>query len=255
MTERRDDGTAVAPRARAVRRVVLGAVLALGASAPAAAHDPASGGAATGHGLGFGAVVALTVALGVLGGAVVVRRRGPAAGHPSLPWAPLLLVALGCWAFVLAAMERPAVAVVAVGVGAAATWSLRNRTVGGHHGCEGVALGAVVFHRLVEGALLATLYAADAAIGVGASLVLGTHAAAETGAVAGIQPTGRWGWAIVGVVQAGFVAGALGGGQLAQFLAPWAAVAVPALVGGALVAAGVDTGTRRRRATARPSSP
>lgn len=214
---------------------------------PVSAHG--SDATVSGHGLGFGVVVGLTVALGLLGGAVVVRRRRSRAGHPPVRWIGLLLVVLGCWAAVVAVVRGPALATVVVAAGAVATWSLRDRAVVGHRGCDQAALGAVTIHRFVEGVLLAALYAADAAVGIGAALVLAAHAAAETGSVAGLWSTGRWRWVVVVLVQTSFVAGVLVGLDAVQYVTPAASVAVLALLGGALIAAGAATASTARHPT------
>jgi hypothetical protein len=234
----------------AVRPVLWGTlVLAWLATAtvPVGAHG--SGAALPDRGLGFAVVVGLTVGLGVLGGAVVLRRHRSRAGHPSVRWVGLLLVVLGCWAAVVAVVRGPALAAVVVTLGAVAAWSFRDSAVVGHRGCDQAALGAVVLHRFVEGALLAAVYSADAAVGVGAALVLAVHAAAETGAVAGLWSTGRWRWGVVAVVQTGFVAGAFGGGLVTQYVTPGASVAVLAFLGGALIATGVATTSTRQHGT------
>jgi hypothetical protein len=198
------------------------------------------------HGLGFGFVVALTVTLGILGGVIVVRRQSAAGSHPSTLGISILLVVLGCWAAVVAVLQGAALAGIIVIVGAVATWSLRNHVVGGHHGCDQATLGAVVLHRFVEGVLLATLYSAAATVGLGAALVLAAHTAAETGAVAGLWSTGKWKWGIVTIVQVGFVAGALGGVFVAQFITPLVSVTALALFGGTLIASGVATASSRQ---------
>jgi hypothetical protein len=235
------------PTRRALRLcLLLGWVGAV--PAPARAHGTEAAGA---HGLGFGLAVGLTVALGVLGGAIVARRRrASAVDRTSLLGVSLLLVVLGTWAGVQALRQGPGLAVAGIGGGAAVTWLLRHRASGAHRGCDDAALGAVVLHRFVEGAVLATLYAADAAVGVGAALVLGLHAAAETGAVVGLWGPRRWRWRVVAGVQVGFVAGALGGGLLTQFVTPLVQVLALALLGGVLFTAGVATGSRHYRVSA-----
>jgi hypothetical protein len=208
------------------------------------AHE--QGASISGHGLGFGVVIALTVSLGVLGGFLVVRWRSAARNRPSTLGISILLVILGCWAAVVAVLQGPVLAGVIVVAGALATWSLRDRVVGDHAGCDHAALGAVVLHRFVEGVFLATLYSASAAVGLGAALILAAHTAAETGAVTGLWSTGRWRWGVIAIVQAGFVAGALGGEFLAQFITPPASLTVLALLGGALIASGVAAATSRQ---------
>jgi hypothetical protein len=236
------------PVVRATVRTALWGTLVLAwlatATLPVGAHG--SSGTLPDHGLGFGVVVGLTVGLGVLGGAVVLRRHRSRTGHPSVLWLGLLLVVLGCWAAVVAVIRGPALAAVVATFGAVAAWSLRDFAVVGHRGCDQAALGAVVLHRFVEGTLLAALYAADAAVGVGAALVLAVHAAAETGAIAGLWSAGRWRWVVVAVVQTGFVAGAFGGGVVARYVTPSASVAVLGFLGGALIATGVATTSTRQ---------
>ncbi|WP_129116628.1 hypothetical protein [Halegenticoccus tardaugens] len=209
------------------------------------AHEPST--AISDHGLGFGFVVALTVALGILGGVIVVRRRSSAESRPSTLSISILLVVLGCWAAIVAVLEGSAFAGMVMVAGAVATWSLRNHVFGGHRGCDQAALGAVVLHRFVEGALLAILYSAAATVGLGAALVLAAHTAAETGAVAGLWSTGKWKWGIIAIVQAGFVAGALGGELVAQFMTPLVSITALALLGGTLIASGVITASNRQR--------
>lgn len=215
---------------------------------PVTAHDPGATGSV--HGLGFGVVVTLTVTLGLVGGAVVLRRRRfRPVDHTSVRWVGLLLVVLGCWAAVVAVRRGTTVTAVVVAVGAVATWSLRDRAVVGHRGCDQAALGAVVLHRFVEGSLLAALYSADAAVGIGAGLVLAVHAAAETGAVAGLWSAGRWRWVIVTLVQVSFVAGTLAGVGGVRYVTTLGTVTVLALLGGALIAAGAATASNARHPT------
>jgi hypothetical protein len=202
------------------------------------AHEP--GVSISDHGLEFGFVVALTVTLGILGG-VIVMRRSAAETRQSTLGISILLVVLGCWAAVVAILQEFALAGIIVVAGAIATWSLRNHVVGGHHGCDQAALGVVVLHRFIEGALLATLYSAAATIGLVAALVLAAHTAAETGAVAGLWSTGRLKWAVIAIVQAGFVAGALGAELVTQFITPLVSITALALFGGTLIASGVAT--------------
>ena len=68
----------------------------------------------------------------------------------------------------------------------------------------------MALHRFVEGALLTTVYAADAAVGLGAAVVIAAHTAAETEVVTGLWSTGKWGWVVVGVLIAAGVAPAYG---------------------------------------------
>lgn len=247
---------------RVLAFVVLGGILFF-ESVPAAAHEPTAPTPLPEQGLGFGLVVGLTVTLGVLGGALVARRPSISTSRLSTLGVASLLVGLGCWAVIVAVVAGPALVALIVVLGAAVTWRLRHRIVGGHRGCDQVALWAVLLHRFVEGALLATLYASSAAVGIGAAAILTVHSAAETGAVAGLWTRGRVttdaapsgtdressgteqsagsGWLVIAIVQGVFVAGTLGGGFVSGLLTPVVSAIIVALLGGALIATGVAT--------------
>lgn len=219
-------------------------------SQPVVAHETWS--PVSEHGLGFGLVVFLTVAFGVLGGVVIARRTDYHLGRASALLVPALLVVLGCWAVAVALLAGPLSVAALVALGAVFTWRLRTRVVAGHRGCDQAALSAVVAHRFLEGALLATLYAASAAVGIGAAVLLALHTAAETGAVAGLW-TGTGKWLVVAAVQTAFVVGAFGGGLLAGVVTPLLSNAIVALFGGVMIAAGLATATTDRHVHSEPA--
>lgn len=224
------------------RRFGLGTLVLLGFLSVVTPLSRAHGAAGTGsgHDIAFGLVVGSTVALGFLGGAIVLRwRPSVGGGRQSMIAVALLLVILGGWAAVRAIDLNPALAISIVTAGAIAVWVLRNRVVGHHPVTGQAALGVVVLHRIVEGPLLATLYSADVGVGIVAALVIASHTAAETGAVAGLWAAGRWRWAVVSVIQLAFVAGTLGGAYATRLTGPLSTVTVLALFGGVMIAAGV----------------
>lgn len=246
------------------------ALLAAGAT-PASAHGSVAHGS---DGLALPLVLALPVLAGLVGG--VVARGWPPGGRgwtagvlarlpglrgrtPRLRWARgvavavgLLLVALGGTFAVAALVGDPGPGVAGLVVGALATRWVGHRagTAGpgrhrGHH--TGLALGGVCAHRVVEGAALGALYAVGATVGgVGVAVVAG-HTALETAAVGALAGPHRLrALGAVGVVQVGYVVGAVGGFVAGGSVpGPVEALAL-GLVGGVFLLAGVGEARHAR---------
>jgi hypothetical protein len=209
-------------------------------SAPAAAH----GTTGTAVGLAFPIVVAVSLAASLLGGGLVLaaaerlpRSRGAV---------PLLLLALGGLSVALALDGAPVGAALGVGAGVGVVGLVRGHAVTDCGACADAALGAVTLHRGLEGVVLATVYAADAALGLLSAAVLAAHAAAETAAVGSLYAsTRRHAVAAVCLVQLGFVGGGVAGWSAVDAVPPGIEAGLLALVGGALVAVGVRDGYHR----------
>jgi hypothetical protein len=198
----------------------------------------AGGGGSVGHGLHL--VTGVSVGLSLLGGAALVAgsRRWYRSVQTDLVC--VLLLALGGIATVLAATERPAVAVGGAVGGVAAVSVARGYSLTDCGTCADAALGAVVLHRFVEGGVLATVYAANAAVGTAGAIVLAGHATAETAAVGSLYATTSRAHAVAAalLVQAGFVAGVLGGVAVVGAVPTAVRVALLGFVGGVLVTVG-----------------
>jgi uncharacterized membrane protein (UPF0136 family) len=209
-------------------------------SAPAAAH----GTAGTAVGLDFPAVVAVSIAASLLGGGLVLatvdrlpRSRGAV---------PVLLLALGGLSVALALDGAPVRAALGVGAGVGAVVLARGHAITDCGTCADAALGAVTLHRGLEGVVLATVYAADAALGLLGAAVLAVHAAAETAAVGSLYAsTRRHAVAAVCLVQLGFVGGGVVGWGAVDAVPPGVETGLLALVGGALLAVGAHDGYHR----------
>jgi hypothetical protein len=220
-------------------------------STPAAAH-----GTAAAAGLAFPAVVVASVGASLLGGGAILALVDPGAPVDGADRVvPFLLLALGGLSVGLALDGAPlGVATGALaGVGVVAT--ARDRGVTGCGACADAALGAVTLHRGVEGVVLATLYAADAALGVAGAAVLALHAMAEAAAVGSLYAvTRRHALGAVCLLQVGFVVGVVAGWSLIDAVPPVARTGALALVGSALLAVGAREGydryADRRTATA-----
>ncbi len=189
----------------------------------------------------FAVVIGVSVGASLLIGAMAVMRwqQYNDRHSPRSNWGlPVLLLAVGVVALLAAATQHWPLAVGGGIVGGTVAWLGRDQTP--HGGCADAALGAIVAHRTVEGAVVASIYAASAALGLVGLALLTVHAGAETAAVGGLYaPLGRW-WAVATVVavQLAFVGGALAGAFLVDILSP---VTVPLLaaVGGVLFVASV----------------
>jgi len=209
-------------------------------SAPVTAH----GTTGTAVGLAFPAVVAVSVAASLLGGGLVLaavdrlpRSRGAV---------PVLLLALGGLSVALAIDGAPAGAALGVGAGVGAVVLARGHAVTDCGACADAALGAVTLHRGFEGVVLATVYAADAALGLLGAAVLAVHAAAETAAVGSLYAsTRRHAVAAVCLLQVGFVGGVAAGVGVVDAVPPNVEAGLLALVGGALLAVGTRDGYHR----------
>jgi zinc transporter ZupT len=206
-------------------------------STPAAAH----GTAVTAAGLAFPAVVAASVGASLFGGGVVLavvdrlpRSRG------AVP--PFFLV-LGCLSVALAFDGAPVGAGLGVAAGVGVVALARGHALTDCGACADAALGAVTLHRGLEGVVLATVYAADAALGLLGAVVLAVHAAAETAAVGSLYAGARRrAVAAVCLLQAGFVVGVAVGWVAVDAVSPAAEAGLLALVGGVLLAVGVRKG-------------
>ena len=229
----------MSPTARRAAAVALGvAVL----STPASAH----GGTAVATGLPFPLVVAGVVLVGLFGGGLVLGAYG------RLPWStgraalPVLVFALGATALALAVTRAAAATLVGLAVGLGVVYVARDAAITDCGTCADAALGAVTLHRGLEGVVLATVYAADAALGLVGAVVVAGHAAAETAAVGSLYaPAGRrYALAAVLVVQTGFVVGVAAGWGVADGVSPTAEAGLLALVGGVLLAVGTREARR-----------
>ncbi|MFD1563036.1 hypothetical protein ACFR99_05695 [Haloarchaeobius amylolyticus] len=152
----------------------------------------------------------------------------------------VLVIVLGLAALLSGLTQQWLLAIEGGLLGGAVAWIARTHGVSPHAGCADAALGAILTHRVVEGVLVAGIYATNASFGLVALAVLTVHALAETVAVGGLYaPVSRsWGVASVLAVQFGFVAGAVGGGVLIASLTPPVATLLLAGVGGALLVTG-----------------
>ncbi|WP_251343969.1 hypothetical protein [Haloplanus halophilus] len=232
-------------RTRVLTTAALGTAL---LAAPAAAHG--TGGRAVG--LDFPVVVAASVGASLLGGGLVL------AAVDRLPHSrggiPLLLLALGGLSVLLAAGEAPTGAVPGVVAGVGAVALARGNALTDCGACADAALGAVTLHRGFEGVVLATVYAADAALGLLGAAVLAVHAAAETAAVGSLYAaTRRHALGAVLAIQAGFVLGVVAGWGVVDAVPTVVEAGVLALVGGVLLAVGARETYARHVAPATPA--
>ena len=225
-----------------VRRVAAAALGVALLSTPASAH----GGTAAATGLSFPLVVAGIVLVSLLGGGFVLVAYG------RLPWStgraalPVLVCALGTAALALAVTRAAAATLVGLAAGVGVVYFARDAAITDCGTCADAALGAVTLHRGLEGVVLATIYAADAALGQASALVVAGHAAAETAAVGSLYATTgrRYALAAVLVVQTGFVVGVAAGLGVVSGVSPTAEAGLLALVGGVLLAVGTREGRR-----------
>jgi hypothetical protein len=199
---------------------------------PAAAHGTTE----RTVGIAFPTVVAGAVAASLLGGGLVLaatERRPRSHGV-----VPLLVLSLGGLSVALAVDVAAGAVIGAVaGVGVVVLTSGHGLTDCG--ACADAALGAVTLHRGLEGVVLATVYAADAALGLLGAAVLAVHATAETAAVGSLYDASRrHALGAVCLLQAGFVVGVVSGLGVVDAVPPFAEAGVLALVGGVLLAAG-----------------
>jgi len=236
--------TVLRPRSiTANRRVRRLATVALGTALlanPVTAHGTAE----RAVGVAFPAVVAASVGASLLGGGLVLaavdrlpRSRGVV---------PALLLALGGLSVALALDGAPVGAGLGVAAGVGVVTLARGHPLTDCGACADAALGAVTIHRGLEGVVLATVYAADAALGLLGAAVLTIHAAAETATIGSLYATTRrHAVAAVGLLQVGFVGGVVVGWGAVDGVPPTAEAGVLALVGGVLLAVGAREGYHR----------
>jgi hypothetical protein len=225
---------------RRYRRLGTVAVATLLLAAPVTAHSTGEGAAE----IAFPAVVVGSVVVSLLGGGLVLvalDRRPPVRRV-----VPLLVLVLGGLSVALALTELPTVAGLGAVGGVAVVALTRDHAVTDCGGCADAALGAVTLHRSVEGVVLATVYAADAALGLLGAAVLAVHAVAETAAVGSLYAASRrHAVAAVCLLQAGFVGGVVAGHAAVGAVPPAIEVGLLALVGGVLLAVGAREGYSR----------
>jgi hypothetical protein len=212
-------------------------------STPASAH----GVAAAATGLSFPLVVAGVVLVSLLGGGFVLGAYGRLPWSPGRAALPLLVFALGVAALALAVTRAAAATFVGLAAGVGVVYFARDAAITDCGTCADAALGAVTLHRGLEGVVLATVYAADAALGLAGALVVAGHAAVETAAVGSLYATTgrRYALAAVLVVQMGFLVGVGAGWGVAVGVPPTAEAGLLALVGGVLLAVGSREARRR----------
>ncbi|WP_331235641.1 hypothetical protein [Natronorarus salvus] len=194
-------------------------------------------GAPADHGVGvsFGVVVAAALGIGVVAGLTVLFTGISIRAHAMARFdrvVGVFLIVLGIALAVTAIGEYSVLAVAGVLGGGVVAWTASSRARGTHH--ADVTLVALGTHRVVEGAVLAAVYLAGAAVGtLGVVLIVG-HVAVETAAVAGLYVAAGTDPArvlvAIGLMQAGFGVGVLGGTVLAT--------GVPETVQAIVVAAG-----------------
>jgi hypothetical protein len=224
---------------RQAAAITLGVTL---LSTPASAH----GGTAAATGISLPLVAAGIVLVSLVGGGFVLVTHG------RLPWPtgraalPTLVFALGAAALALAVTRAVAAALVGLAAGVGAVYFARDAAITDCGTCADAALGAVTLHRGLEGVVLATVYAADAALGLAGALVVAGHAAAETAVVGSLYATAgrRSALAAVLVVQTGFVVGVAAGWGVVSGVSPTTEAGLLALVGGVLLAVGTREGRR-----------
>jgi hypothetical protein len=233
------------------RRAAAAALVVALVSTPVSAHV----GAAAATGLSFPLVVAGVVLVSLLGGGFVLGAYGRLPSSPGRAALPALVFALGAAALALAVTRAAAATLVGLAAGVGIVYAVRDAAITDCGACADAALGAVTLHRGLEGVVLATVYAADAALGLAGALVVAGHAAAETAAVGSLYaPAGRrYALAAVLVVQTGFVVGVAAGWRVAIGVPPTAEAGLLALVGGVLLAVGSREARRRHVRDAVPA--
>ncbi|SDC93368.1 hypothetical protein [Natrinema hispanicum] len=208
-------------------------------TAAAGAHEPAIPFVVA---IGFSALLGVAVGLGTVSH---YRSKSASAvanihGTTTRREVTVLVIVLGLAALVSGLTQQWLLAIGGGLLGGAVAWVGREHGVSPHAGCADAALGAVLTHRVVEGILVAGIYATSASFGLVALTVLTVHALAETVAVGGLYaPVSRsWGIASVLAVQLGFLAGAVGGTILVATITPPVTSLLLAGVGGALLVTG-----------------
>ncbi|WP_318568727.1 hypothetical protein [Salinigranum marinum] len=234
--------------ARRAAAAALGVAL---LSTPSSAH----GVTAAATGLSFPLVVAGVVLVSLLGGGFVLGAYGRLPWSPGRAALPALVFALGAAALALAVTQAAAATLVGLAAGVGVVYLARGAAITDCGTCADAALGAVTLHRGLEGVVLATVYAADAALGLVGALLVAGHAAAETAAVGSLYaPAGRrYALAAVLAVQTGFVVGVAAGWGVVAGVSPTAEAGLLALVGGVLLAVGTREARRRHVASIMPA--
>ena len=230
---------------RLVRRTVVATLAATLLSIPAAAH----GVTVAASGLAFPLVITAVVGTSLLGGGLGLAIYGRAcrpAEHRAV--VPLLVAVLGCTALALAVTRATVTTLVGIAVGIGIVHLSREAMGTDCGACADAALGAVTLHRGLEGAVLATVYAADAALGTAGAVVVAGHAAVETAAVGSLYaPIGhRYALVAVVVVQAGFVLGVVAGWRVVDAVPIVVQAGLLAVVGSVLLTVGGREMHRRR---------
>lgn len=210
----------------------------------------------------FLVVLGLPVIAGLVGGMIAVRyyRRQRSAPPNRLSGGAigLLLVGLGVSSLLSAIGGHPWLSAAGVVVGGATALA---SAIGGpvsRHGCRNHAdltLGAVTIHRLLEGVVIGTLYAAGAAVGLVGAVVLAGHATLETAAIGGLTAGTQQRIFVVGavgLVQVSYLVGAIAGLGVAVEVPGPARTFALAVVGGALIVVGAGK-TDRSITAARPA--
>jgi hypothetical protein len=199
-------------------------------------------------GVAFPAVVAASVVASLLGAGLVLAVAAVDRLPSPRGAVPALVFALGALSVALAADGAPIGAGLGVVAGAGTVAAARGHALTDCGACADAALGAVTLHRGFEGVVLATVYAADAALGLLGAAVLAVHAAAETAAVGSLYTTAttrRHALGAVCVLQVGFVVGVAAGWNAVDAVPPLVETGLLALVGGVLVAVGTQEGYHR----------
>ena len=201
------------------------------------------------HTASFLVVLALPVFGGLIGGVLAVRYRSrnrpESTDRLSHILIGLLIVGLGVVSFLSAVVGHVWLSAAGVTVGVATALRFENRETASGADCGNHAeltFGAISIHRLLEGIVLGTLYTAGAAVGLVGALVLAGHAALETAAVGGLYPTAQrriWVLGAIGLVQAGYVVGAVISLGVVGAVPVSARTFVLAVVGGLLLVVGI----------------
>ncbi|MEF8856959.1 MAG: hypothetical protein V5A16_06000 [Haloplanus sp.] len=237
--------TLVSRRSTFGRRLVTAAVATALLATPVTAHGTTE----RTVGVAVPTVVAASVAASLLGGGLVlaVTDRRPRSHGVVSP----LLLALGGLSVALAAANVAAGAALGVVAGVGVVVLANGHALTDCGACADAALGAVTLHRGFEGVVLATAYAADAALGLLGAGVLAVHAAAETAAVGSLYDASRrHALGAVGLLQAGFVVGVAAGWGVVDAVPPVVEAGLLALVGGVLLAVGARETYARHVASA-----
>jgi zinc transporter ZupT len=228
-------------RSSAVRYVVVGLGLA-GVSGIARGHGR-DGVLFGGPSMGFAAVVFLSVALCVVAGVLTVRYRALADRHAPVSAHSMvgaLVLLLGFSLVASTSLRHPTI----VGSGAVAIGLLvgaaTERWSKGRHRHGDITTGALFLHRTLEGALLATVYSSNLAVGPLGAVVLTIHAIAETVVVGGIygEQRPKRAWAAIVVLQLAYIGGAVVGAYSSAVLSKPTRDMLLATVGGVLFVIG-----------------